>query len=177
MAQLTYTCLPSPVGLIGMAATEGGICRLDLNVVPVQFSKKLEKLYRCLPVEDETRFADIKHALDGYFSGTVTKFDIDIEWKEGTEFQRRVWQTLLMIPYGRVESYAWVAKQVGRPKAVRAVGQANGRNPVAIIVPCHRVVRADGTIGGFGSGIEIKKELLRREGLPLNTWENHRVTV
>ena len=114
---------------------------------------------------------------DGSIRWLLLDFQIDIDVIEGTSFQRRVWRALLEIPYGQVRSYAWGAQRIGHPKAVRAVGQANGRNPVAIIVPCHRVIRSDGTIGGYGSGVGVKAALLRREGLNVPALENHSVTV
>ena len=177
MRKLYYTCFPSPVDTLGVVATDLGVCRLDLKVEPSAFRGVLEQRYRCSVREDNRRFTEIRDALDGYFRGTVTEFPGKIDFVEGTEFQRRVWRTLLTIPYGQVRSYAWVARQIGQPKAVRAVGQANGRNPVAIIVPCHRVIRNDGTIGGYGSGIDVKQALLKREGVSLTEMEQHLGTV
>ena len=86
---------------------------------------------------------------------------------DGTAFQRRVWQSLCDIPYGRVISYRELAAQVGSPRAFQAVGQANGRNPLPILIPCHRVIAADGTLGGYSSGVERKRFLLRLEGLSI----------
>lgn len=177
MKTLHYTCLPSPVGMLGVVATDRGLCRLDLNVDPLTFRDQLEHRYHCSVIESDHHFTGMRETLEGYFNGAVTDFNVKIDFVEGTAFQRRVWQALTTIPYGQVRSYAWVARQIGQPKAVRAVGQANGRNPVAVIVPCHRVIRNDGTIGGYGSGIEIKEELLRREGVSLTELENHLVTV
>jgi O-6-methylguanine DNA methyltransferase len=163
--------------MLGVAATARGLCRLNLKVDPLLFHDELETRYNRSAVEDDLFFAKVKEILKGYFAGTVADFHIDIDFIEGTSFQRRVWKTLLEIPYGEVRSYAWVAERIGNPKAVRAVGQANGRNPVAIIVPCHRVIRNDGTIGGYGGGVEVKAELLRREGVDVPALENHGVTV
>lgn len=88
-------------------------------------------------------------------------------YPDGTAFQRRVWQSLCDIPYGRVISYRELAAQVGSPRAFQAVGQANGRNPLPILIPCHRVIAADGTLGGYSSGVERKRFLLRLEGLSI----------
>jgi methylated-DNA-[protein]-cysteine S-methyltransferase len=103
--------------------------------------------------------------LDRYFSGKTMKFSVPLDPATGTTFQRRVWDQLLLIPYGQTRSYAQIAAAVGNPAAARAVGLANGSNPIPILVPCHRVVRADGSLGGYSSGIEVKRALLALEGL------------
>lgn len=100
--------------------------------------------------------------LDEYFRGVRTRFDLPLSY-EGTVFQRKVWDALRKIPYGETRSYAEIAAAVGSSKAVRAVGQANGRNPLMILVPCHRVVQKDGGIGGFSCGVEVKRYLLDLE--------------
>jgi methylated-DNA-[protein]-cysteine S-methyltransferase len=101
--------------------------------------------------------------LEEYFAGERTQFDVPLEL-DGTAFQHQVWAELLLIPYGRSISYGELARRVGRPRASRAVGQANGRNPVPIIVPCHRVVAGDG-LGGYGGGLPLKRALLALEGV------------
>jgi methylated-DNA-[protein]-cysteine S-methyltransferase len=101
--------------------------------------------------------------LEEYFARERTEFDLPME-QDGTEFQKEVWAELSRIPYGQVISYGELARRVGRPKAPRAVGQANGRNPIAIIVPCHRVVASNG-IGGYGGGLPMKRALLAVEGV------------
>jgi methylated-DNA-[protein]-cysteine S-methyltransferase len=101
--------------------------------------------------------------LQAYFAGTLRQFDIPLDML-GTDFQKRVWRQLEEIPYGETRSYAQIAAAVGRPKAVRAVGAANGSNPVAIVVPCHRVIGANGKLTGYGGGLPLKKRLLELEG-------------
>lgn len=113
-------------------------------------------------VDDDPRFAEVKGQLRAYFEGTLTQFDVPIELT-GSEFQRRVWQCLQDIPYGQTVSYGELARRVGNPKASRAVGLANGRNPVAVIVPCHRVIGADGRLTGYAGGIDRKTWLLDHE--------------
>lgn len=98
-----------------------------------------------------------------YFAGTLRVFSVPLDM-QGTDFQLSVWTHLLKIPYGETRSYAQVAEAVGRPKAVRAVGAANGSNPVAIIVPCHRVIGSSGKLTGYGGGLPLKKRLLELEG-------------
>jgi len=101
--------------------------------------------------------------LDEYFAGDRTSFDVPLEL-EGTEFQLAAWNALADIPYGETRSYTEQATRIGRPTAVRAVGAANGRNPVSIVLPCHRVVGSDGTLRGFGGGLDVKEWLLQHEG-------------
>jgi methylated-DNA-[protein]-cysteine S-methyltransferase len=103
--------------------------------------------------------------LGAYFAGTLKEFDLPIEMVGGTPFQRRVWTELRAIPFGQTWSYAELARHIGRPKAVRAVGAANGANPICIIIPCHRVIGADGSLTGFGGGLGRKSWLLRHEGI------------
>src|SRR4051812_9091646 len=100
--------------------------------------------------------------LEQYFAGERTEFDIELEL-DGTPFERRVWDEVRAIPYGETATYAEIARRVGRPGASRAVGRANGRNPVAVIVPCHRVIGSDGSLTGYAGGIEMKRALLDLE--------------
>ncbi|MGH9047330.1 MAG: methylated-DNA--[protein]-cysteine S-methyltransferase, partial [Acidimicrobiales bacterium] len=100
--------------------------------------------------------------LDAYFANERRRFDLPLALG-GTDFQRQVWLTLAEIPYGETISYAELARWVGRPRAFRAVGQANGANPIAVILPCHRVIAADGSIGGYGGGLAMKRQLLALE--------------
>ena len=113
-------------------------------------------------VEDPSAFEAVVEQLEAYFAGTLTEFDIPLRL-EGTLFQREVWEALLEIPYGETRSYGWLAERIGRPGAARAVGLANGHNPIGIIVPCHRVIGANGTLVGYGGGLDRKKTLLDLE--------------
>ena len=100
--------------------------------------------------------------LQEYFSGTRTEFDIPLDL-HGTEFQIAAWKSLSGVPYGNTASYSEQARSIGRPKAVRAIGSANGRNPIPIILPCHRIIGSDGSLTGFGGGLPVKKWLLQHE--------------
>lgn len=113
-------------------------------------------------VEDRTAFGSVVEQLDAYFAGDLTAFDVEVD-ASGTEFQRLVWGALRDIPYGATWSYLELATHIGRPSAVRAVGLANGRNPVPIIVPCHRVIGADGSLTGYAGGVDRKRALLDLE--------------
>lgn len=107
--------------------------------------------------------------LDSYFMGNLKVFSIQLEEQPGTPFQRRVWEKLQEIPYGETRSYSAVAQTAGNPNAARAVGLANGSNIIPIIIPCHRVIKSDGSLGGYGPGPHIKKKLLELEGIELVT--------
>ena len=103
--------------------------------------------------------------LDEYFANKRTTFDLPIKYPSGTPFQHSVWNALRDIPYGETRSYEDIARAIGNPKAVRAIGQTNTRNPILLLVPCHRVINKNGTIGGFGCGVEVKRKLLQLEGI------------
>jgi methylated-DNA-[protein]-cysteine S-methyltransferase len=114
-------------------------------------------------LRDETPFRAAREQLDAYFAGDLQNFDLPLR-PEGTAFQQLVWRELCRIPYGETAAYVEIARRIGRPTASRAVGAANGQNPLPIVVPCHRVIAADGTLGGFGGGLDCKRWLLRHEG-------------
>ena len=116
---------------------------------------------------DRRRCAAACAQLGEYFAGCRREFDLPLA-PRGTPFQLRVWQALRTIPFGVVRTYGDVARAIGQPLAVRAVGQANGRNPLPIVIPCHRVIASDGTLGGYSSGLNVKHRLLALEGLELN---------
>lgn len=119
-----------------------------------------EHLYRQYPVLTRARAL-----LTGYFAGeSLDACEIPIHVDTGTPFQKQVWNIIQQIPYGAVQSYQWIADQIGKPKAVRAVGNAVGANPVSILIPCHRVIRSNGALGGYGGGLERKRQLLALEG-------------
>jgi methylated-DNA-[protein]-cysteine S-methyltransferase len=111
---------------------------------------------------DDSAFTEACGQLDEYFAGERTEFDLPLN-PAGTPFQRRVWDALKTIPYGEIRSYGEIAEQIGRPGAARAVGLANGRNPISIVVPCHRVIGASGALTGYGGGLERKQYLLDLE--------------
>jgi len=111
----------------------------------------------------EKPFKEVKRQLKAYFDGKLKDFDLPLS-PQGTEFQLKVWKTLQTIPYGKTWSYGELARRIRRPDAPRAVGAANGRNPIPVIVPCHRVIGADGSLTGFGGGLPIKQKLLALEG-------------
>lgn len=114
--------------------------------------------------ERDNILKDAVRQLDEYFAGRRRAFDLSLELA-GTEFQKRVWRELCKIGFGRTTSYGEIARRIGKPQSCRAVGAANGRNPISIIVPCHRIIGADGTLTGYGGGLETKRWLLELEGV------------
>lgn len=117
-------------------------------------------------VEDPARTAELRRQLAEYFAGERQEFDLTLA-PEGTPFERTVWEALRGIPFGQTRSYGEIAQAIGRPGAARAVGRANGANPIPIVVPCHRVIGSNGSLTGFGGGLEAKSRLLEIEGLRL----------
>ena len=118
--------------------------------------------------ENDLLMARVVKQLDDYFAGTSKRFSIPLDPCEGTPFQRKVWEQLQQIPYGQIRSYGDVARAVGNPPGARAVGLANKRNCIAIVIPCHRVIRSNGDLGGYDSGLHIKRALLELEGVKLS---------
>jgi O-6-methylguanine DNA methyltransferase len=116
------------------------------------------------------RLIDLEKMLDSYFSGEPTRLDYPLDIS-GTDFQMRVWRAVRQIPYGQVRSYKWVASKIGNPKAARAVGTAISHNPVVLIIPCHRVIRNDGSLGKYGGMDWLKERLLRLEKAEIVSWK------
>lgn len=117
---------------------------------------------------DTAHFAPVKTQLAAYFAGENETFEVNL-FPKGTPFQMKVWSALLAVPYGKVVSYQWIAHRIGKPDAARAVGAANGRNPISIIIPCHRVIGKDGRLTGYGGGIDVKQRLIRLENSAVNS--------
>ncbi len=150
-----YRTIDSPIGPLTLAGR--GDVLTNLRMVDQTYEPD-----RADWMFDNTAFPQAVEQLAAYFAGELREFDLELELS-GTAFQRRVWNALRTIPYGETRSYGEIAGQIGSPNAFRAVGLANGHNPIAVIVPCHRVIGADGTLTGFGGGIERKSALLELE--------------
>ena len=165
MAQtIHYTVFDSDLGRIWVSATERGINRVQfVDVDEEELADTMAVVYRAAVVEDRVRLHKIRDDILAYLSGKPIKLSGALDLSEGTAFQREVWGVTRKIPYGKVRSYKWVASEVGRPKAARAAGQALSANPVPLLVPCHRVVMSDGTLGGFTGGEDYKRRLLSIE--------------
>ena len=161
---LHFAWIDSPVGLLRVGATDTALCLLEfVNLRPQTGSRQDTEAANDptasarTPILEQTR-----RELDEYFAGTRRHFEVQLEYR-GTAFQERVWSVLRGIGYGEQLSYLEQSRRVGDEKAIRAVAQANGRNPIAIIIPCHRVINADGRLGGFGGGLLRKQFLLDLE--------------
>ena len=152
----TQLCVESPIGDLVVSGNDEFVTELLLDVPGRTVTVSRDRRNRRGPVLDAAR------QLDEYFARRRTTFDLPLA-VSGTEFQEQVWLTLADIPYGETISYAELARWVGRPQAFRAVGQANGANPIPVILPCHRVIAADGTLGGYGGGLPTKRALLELE--------------
>ena len=153
---MIHTTVTSPLGellLVGDGRTLHGL-HMQQGRRPVRVGPDWRR--------DDAAFAQARAQLDEYFAGARTEFRVPLELA-GNAFERRVWRELLEIPYGQTASYGEIARRIGTPHAARAVGLANGRNPVAVIVPCHRVIGADGSLTGYGGGLERKRLLLDLE--------------
>ena len=166
---LSYACWPdSPLGAVFLLAREGRLCRIILGRREEECRAMLRHCYRGEePLENEKALARPLAQLREYFRGERRSFELPLQLEGATPFQKRVWELLRRIPYGQVRSYKWVAGRLGMPQAPRAVGMANRCNPLPIVIPCHRVIRADGRLGGYsGGGEPIKQALLQLEGAP-----------
>ncbi|MDF3339716.1 methylated-DNA--[protein]-cysteine S-methyltransferase [Mycolicibacterium septicum] len=155
MTTLHYRTMDSPVGLLTLAGRDRKL--MHLRMVDQTYEPGREGWEA-----DDTAFSDAADQLSAYFAGERTEFDLEL-YMVGTQFQRRVWEALQTIPYGETCSYGEIARQIGSPSASRAVGLANGHNPIGIIVPCHRVIGANGSLTGYGGGLERKRALLELE--------------
>lgn len=156
--RVTTAALPTPAGIVEL--TIDGIALVSLDFVDDSDAP------RTLDSGDDP--ADVLGRVQRYFAGDLDALDdIDVRFDRGTPFQHEVWQALRTIPVGETISYAELARRVGRPSAFRAVGAANGQNPVGVVVPCHRVIASDGTLGGYAGGLDRKAWLLRHEGATL----------
>ena len=154
---ICYTEYTSPIGTIYISATERGICS-------IRFPEHAHwDGLGNWQAKDSPFFSAAKRQLDEYFAGQRKHFDLPLD-AGGTAFQNKVWQALLQIPYGQTANYGQLAQQIGQAKAARPVGAANGRNPISIVVPCHRVIGANGDLVGYAGGLERKRFLLELEG-------------
>lgn len=154
---LFFDTLPTPIGVLSLEADETGL-------TAIHFPGRSPYTPKSSNTSD--LLAEAARELQAYFEGRLTAFSVPLNWR-GTPFQETVWRALMDIPYGETVSYGEIAKAIGRPKSARPVGGAVGRNPLPIIVPCHRVIGSDQSLTGFTGGIDIKVALLKQEGLHL----------
>jgi len=160
--RVAVALVDTPIGKLAVSLGDGGLVGVDFDVGLEDLAGRLAR--RVGPVELEAAMHPAAAAVAAYFRGTLGAVDEVPLATLGTPFQRRVWAALRKIPAGRTVSYGELARSVGRPDSVRAVGRANGDNPWPVVVPCHRVIGKDGRLVGYGGGIERKRWLLRHEG-------------
>ena len=169
METLHFTMVTSPVGPLFLAASPKGLVALEFDArLPGQQTirpnpRDLRAESKKVRFEESTGLTAYVRELGQYFAGERRAFDFPLDLR-GTDFQIACWRALLAIPYGETRTYGDIARAVGRPQGFRAVGMANNRNPLAIVVPCHRVIASDGTLCGYGGGLDIKRRLLELEG-------------
>jgi methylated-DNA-[protein]-cysteine S-methyltransferase len=153
-----YKMMQSPVGLLRLVASSHGLAA-------ILWEKDDPKRVRLGPLQEDKNhpvLLETERQLRDYFAGSLEKFSLKLDFV-GTEFQKKVWRSLLAIPFGETRSYGQIARQIGHPKAVRAVGAAIGKNPISIITPCHRVIGSNGKLTGFAGGLATKASLLKME--------------
>jgi len=155
-AQILYSVVPSPIGELTLVSSGEALTGLYMELH--KWGPKQDERWR----RDDFALEPASHWLAAYFEGAASQFDMPLSFV-GTEFQKRVWKALCEIPFGETMSYGELAESIGAPRAVRAVGAAVGRNPISIIVPCHRVIGSNGSLTGFGGGMERKRWLLEHE--------------
>ncbi|MEK6531408.1 MAG: methylated-DNA--[protein]-cysteine S-methyltransferase [Deltaproteobacteria bacterium] len=164
MEKIIYAQYGSEIGSIFIASKKGRIIRLKIGGKGEEFLASVRQGLGAMPSMDKNAFHGVFKELDRYFKGRPVEFSAPVSL-EGSAFQLKAWGRIKKIPWGRTMAYNAVADAAGSPNAARAAGAACGANPVPIIIPCHRVIRSDGTIGGYTGGIWIKQALLRIEGL------------
>jgi methylated-DNA-[protein]-cysteine S-methyltransferase len=160
---MNYTIFKTKLGWIGILASPAGLLAVTLPQSTRQqaLDSLGSQVKQC--VKSSEFFNNLTKRFQDYYSGKITTFPDKLDFSHATVFQRQVWTAARLIPHGETRSYGWVAGQIRKPQAARAVGHALSKNPFLIIVPCHRVIAGDGTLGGFGGGLEMKKTLLELE--------------
>jgi methylated-DNA-[protein]-cysteine S-methyltransferase len=161
--KLFYTVIKTTSGWVGILGSSTGLRRTTLPQPTEKRALASLEINGASAVASEEHFKNLVHRFQAYYSGQKATFPDKLDLGEATPFQRQVWEACREIPYGETKSYAWIARQTGKPGAARAAGQALGKNPLPIVVPCHRVLSSDGGLGGFTGGLATKKRLLALE--------------
>jgi O-6-methylguanine DNA methyltransferase len=163
MERIHYSSFNSPIlKKVFVASTKKGVCMVDFLTSENAFLRSLKRQFPGEIVRDDRKNQKVLSQLKKYLEGDLRRFDGPLDMR-GTPFEKKVWSALKKIPYGRTRSYKEIAETIGHPKAFRAVGNANGRNSIPLIIPCHRVIESNGGLGGFGHGLKVKKQLLKLE--------------
>ena len=160
-----FDVIESPVGPLLMAATERGLCRISFEPDPERHLDRLARQFGPRVLRSGAAVDAAHRQLDEYFSGSRRAFDLDVDLRVPASFAQRVLDELAHVPFGQTTTYGTLASRVGFPRAARAVGTVMNRNPLPIVLPCHRVVGANGSLTGYGGGLHVKEQLLRLEGV------------
>jgi methylated-DNA-[protein]-cysteine S-methyltransferase len=167
LLDVAYASVDSPFGLLLVASTRKGLVKVSFPAV-YDTEETLEELASQISprvLEAPAKLDDVRRQLDLYFEGRLTEFDLPLDWRLTDGFRKRAQRAIARIPYGQTRSYTEIATSAGNERAVRAAGTACGSNPVPIVVPCHRVLRSGGGLGGYGGGLPMKEALLELEGV------------
>lgn len=166
LLDVAYTITDSPFGPLLLAATPRGLVKVSLpGHNPEETLEELAERVSPRLLEAPARLDEVRRELDLYFRGKLTEFDLPVDWQLTDGFRKKVQRAIAGIPYGHTRSYTEVARSAGNERAVRAAGTACGANPIPIVVPCHRVLRSGGALGGYGGGLPMKEGLLKLEGV------------
>jgi len=160
-----YTSLAAPIGRVLVAVSDAGLVRVRFRQSEAAFVSELERQLGVKPVRSTAQTANVVSQLRAYFAGRRRRFDMPVDLSHVTPFVRRVLTATMQVPAGNLVSYGDIARRIGQPRASRAVGQALGRNPIPIVIPCHRVIASGGRIGGYTGGLAVKRRLMRLEGV------------
>jgi methylated-DNA-[protein]-cysteine S-methyltransferase len=159
-----FDVVESPIGALLVAATDRGICRIFFDADPERHLDRLARTYGPRVLRSAATVDTARRQLDEYFDGRRDSFELDVDLRGAAPFARQVLDALALVPYGQTTTYGSLAGRVGAPRAARAVGTVMNRNPIPIVLPCHRVVGANGSLTGYGGGLDVKEKLLRLEG-------------
>jgi len=166
LLDVAYATTDSPFGPLLLATTRRGLIRINLpNYDPEETLEELATHVSPRVLEAPARLDNARRQLDLYFAGKLTEFELPLDWQLSKDFRRRALRAIARIPYGQTRSYTQIATSAGNERAVRAAGTACGSNPIPIVVPCHRVLRSGGALGGYGGGLPMKEALLEMEGV------------
>lgn len=166
MKMIYVTGFPWELTYLWLAATDAGIAAINFERLQ-SFESFKASFKQQVSEQPNEHLTTLSHQLDTYFNGDPVTFAGPLDFLHGTDFQKSVWSIVHNIPYGQTTTYGHIAQMLNKPGAVRAVGAANGANPIPIVVPCHRVIQSDGRLGGYSGGLDIKDALLRLEGAVL----------
>lgn len=161
--EISYTIIPCVLGYLMVSTTEKGICAVNLGDREDELEKTaIDRFIQARIKRDDRKHQDWIEPILNFLAGSKSDLNLPLDI-QGTTFQKQVWQALQTIPYGATRTYAEMARDLGKPKAARAVGNACGANPTALVIPCHRVLKSDGSLGGYHWGVDRKQQLLRQE--------------